>query len=216
MSGTRLGRMTGGIPTSALSPDDPISNGPTKLAQAQARIARGETVTLPIFGRAFIMLLSADQRNDIDGRVFDEMPKKGLPPIALHSFSYDLHRSALTLAAAVRDPDDPTFKKPFGTSEEWLALDDNALWSCRLVYEDVKNRLDPARSMTIDDETRDAIIDAVKKNDAVHLLSLGVVTLASFLLSGGVQLASSPTPVLNTGPLSPESSEESFSNPFES
>lgn len=198
-------RLSGGLPASALAPSDPAAAAvkPSKLAAARSLVARGELVTLPgSLGQAWIQLIGHNVSNLIEAGTFKHMAELGLPAIALHGFSYDIQRTARTMHAAARDPDDHAAS--FGSLEDWQAESDDVLFACSLVYRDVKDRLDPSGSDDLPDETADEITEAFKKKDASRLKLSGVSSLVNWLLSGAVQLSSSPTPASNTGPDTPE------------
>lgn len=203
---TKLGerKMSGGIPAAALGQAAPAAAAaaPTKMAAVRGQVARGELVTFPGLGQAYVQLLSRTQATAIEVAVFDAMAKQGLPAIQLHAFTYDQERYARTLALAARDPDDHS--KPFGTVEEWQAEDDDIIFAASLVYKDVRSRLDPIGIDSLDDDTESKLVAAFKKKDWSLLRSYGVATLVTWLATGALQLASSPTPASNTGPPSTE------------
>lgn len=203
-------RFTGGIPPSALGKGDPQATAPraSLLSTRMDMSARGEEVELPMIGRVYMQLLGHQAANQVEGATFKAMEAAGLPPIALHAWSYDMQRQARTLAVAARDPDSRT--EPMGTLEEWLALDDSLLFACGRIYQDVKERLDPVGTLFLPPDTADEITEAFKKKDVSSLRSHGVVLLTSWLLSGAVQLSSSPTPASKASPSnsSDDSSEE--------
>lgn len=200
-------RYSGGIPASALAPSDPVAvaASATKLMAARQSVGRGELVDLPGLGPAWIELIGHSLSNRVEAATFKAMEAEGLPPVALHGWSYDMERYARTLAHAARDPDDPTHQTPFGTLEQWRDEDDDVIFACSLVYKDVKNRLDPSgQDHPVTEEDADEMMSALKKKDGPALRRFGVSMLVSWLLSGAVQPSTSPTPASNTGPSTPE------------
>lgn len=199
---TRLGKMTGGIPASALPPAGPVAR--TKMAERLDNIVRGEEVALPVIGRAYIQLASHTISNEIEAATWAEMKRLELPAQPLFIRSFKIEHDARVLARCVRDPDD--HDQPFGSLEEWRArLDDDLILACGLVYADVRERLDPIGFKTaLTDEESEEIAQAFKKKDPVLLTDFGVATLSRWLLSGAVQLSSSPTPASSTGEPSAE------------
>jgi hypothetical protein len=198
---TKLGAMmSGGLPASALGPAQAPATE-TKLAARGKQIATGEYVEIAPYGRMWIEVLGHEAMNMIEGELFEYMPKVAkLPAIPLHAFSYDMNRYARVMAEAARDPDDPTHRTPYGTLSEWIRQTDDRLMRCRLTYMDVKERIAP---MDLDaappDEICEQIVDAIKKKAGTSLRDFGVVTLASWLLTGGAQRLSSPTPASPSG-----------------
>jgi hypothetical protein len=178
---------------------------PTKLAARRGNVARGEYAELPGLGRAFIRLPGRNAMTAVEAAVFDSLAKAGIPAIQLHAFTYDQERKARTLAIAARDPDD--HRLPFGTTEEWLEEDDDIIFASGLIYDDVKERLDPASSETVDEVTREQVFDAFKKKDFGRLRLFGAGTLARLLISGEFQRSSYPTPSSSTSESSAESSD---------
>lgn len=203
-------RLSGGIPPSALAKGDPVaaaSKASLLSTRAAAAPARGEAVTLPVLGSVWMQLLGHHVSNQVEAATFKAMEAAGLPPITLHAWSYDIQRQARTLALAARDPDNQ--EVPFGPTDEWLVLDDDLIFACGRVYADVKERLDPVGELFLAPDTADEITEAFKKKDASLLRSHGVASLVSWLLTGVVQLSSSPTPASSTSPSdSPDDSSE--------
>jgi len=200
--------MTGGIPASALRSDDPAvrSIEPTKLEAVRGQIARGEYVELPGgLGRAYLKLLAHSKSNVVEGSTMKAMEAAGLPLLPIHTVSYAVQRAARTMAEACFE--DETCAKPFGTLAAWLDEDDDILFGCSLLYQDVRNRLDPYRTDDVPRDVADFLADALVKKNAMGLRSFGVATLASWLLSGAVQLSSSPTAASSTSPSTSDSNE---------
>lgn len=201
MAISKLQKLTDGIPSSALA-DPAVPAAPSKLSAVRGQIALGEYVDVPPYGRMWIEVLGHTKTNMIEGEVFDYMPRvHKLQPVALHAFAYDMNRYARVMAEAAKDPDDPTHRTPYGPLDLWLDEPDDRLMRCRLAYIDVKERLAP---MDLDapppPEICEQIVEAFKKKAGMYLRDFGVVTLASWLISGAVQLTSSPTPQSPTGP----------------
>lgn len=188
---TEMGkRRTGGIPADALrDPVPPVKL--TQMATIRPRVARGEPVALPLYGEAWMQPLGSAAMEEVEAETFAAMAKRGLPPVDLHVGTYNLHRFRRILARAVRDAKD--HDQPFGSLDEWGEESDVVLTICILLYKDVQGRVDPVTDPQLTDEHAAAIIDAFKKKDFQELKSFGGVILASFLLSGAVQLSSSPT-----------------------
>jgi hypothetical protein len=200
---TKMGdrKLSGGIPPSALGTAGAPADVKTKLAEAREKIARGDFVELPGgLGRVWMELVGHDVSNKIEAATFREMDSVGLPPIPLHSFSYDIQRQARTLARACRDPEDPKHETPFGTLEEWSNETDSVILACALVYKDLRDKLDPFRIDLIDADDLEDLELALKKKDVVRLRSFGAATLANWLTSGAVQLSSSRTAASSDGP----------------
>lgn len=170
---------------------------PTLLSRAMAGSPRGEFVTLPLLGRAWIELAGETTVNEIESAVFAEMRKLDLPAVTINAFTYDGHRTARTLAWAVRNPDN--IAERFGSLEEWLALDIDVISACGLVYADVRERLNPIGLPTITREEVDDIRLSIEKKNPIRLRSYGVAKLSLYLLTGGDQPASSPTPPSSSG-----------------
>lgn len=194
-------KFAGGIPASALPKGDPAAAAP-RASLLATRVggapARGEEAVLPVIGRVYIRLLGHTVSNQVEGATFGAMAEAKLPPIALHAWSYDIQRTARTLAQAARNPENPD--EPMGPLEEWIVLDDDLLFACGQIYKDVKERLDPVGALFLAPDTADEITEAFKKKDASTLRSQGVALLVNWLLSGAVQLSSSPTPASSTPP----------------
>ncbi len=169
----------------------------TLLGRARAANLRGELVTLPLLGRAWIQLASEVQVNEIESAVTQEMERLKLAPTALNAMTFDSARTALTLARAVRDPNDHEI--PFGGVDEWLDMDIDLIAACGIVYNDVRERLDPIGIAYLSDRDREGIADALEKKNPILLRSYGVAMLATFMLFGGAPPPSSPTPASGTG-----------------
>lgn len=170
---------------------------PTLFAQARVATPRGEYVTLPLFGRAWIELAGETVSNEIEGAVFAEMKRLDLPPIALNGLTYDSERTARTLAWAVREPDN--IAERFGTLEEWLSLDIDMVNACGIIYADVRERLDPIGLPTLSKDDFEEIRATLEKKDLRHLRSFGVAKLSLYLATTAGQPASSPIPPSSAG-----------------
>lgn len=168
------------------------------LGRARAANLRGELVTLPLLGRAWIELASQVIVNEIESAVYQEMDRLKLPAIPLNALTYDSARTALTLARCVRDPDDHA--QPFGPLDEWLKLDIDLIMACGVVYNDVRERLDPIGIHYLTDQDREGIRDAMEKKSPTLLRSYGVAILSLYMLTGDPPPPSSPTPASGTGP----------------
>jgi hypothetical protein len=185
-------RRTGGIPASALGDAAAAPSSQTPMAKARPRIARGELVPVFPYGEVWMQVLGSSTMEDIEAATFHAMAAKNLPPIDLHVGTYNLHRFRRILAAAVRNP--KNHDEPFGTLEEWGEEPDEVLALAVASYKDVKQRLDPVNDAQLSQDDASALLEAFKKKDFQQLRSFGSVTLATWLLSGAVQLSSSPTP----------------------
>ena len=169
----------------------------TLLGRAFPGGRRGELVTLPVLGKAWIELAGHETVNQIEGAVFCEMSRLGLEFSVATALTFEAERAARTLAATVRDPDDHS--KAFGTIEEWLQIDSDLLNACNLVYGDVRDRLDPLGEGSTSEEDTALFLQALLKKSPATLRSFGVAKLSRLLLSGVVQPASSPTPPSSSG-----------------
>lgn len=205
-------RMTG-IPASALGGAKPAGVVERSAMSAKLdKIALGQEVELPLLGRVWIQPVGHTESNRIEAATFEAMAKVNLPAIPGHAWSYDCQRYARILAAAVRDPDD--HKKKFGTLADWLgededrAVTDDMLFAWGKIYDGVKAALDPLGVGTMTQETANAIAADFEKKNPILLLSYGAAQLATWLLSGAVQLTSSATAASPTGESSPDSSSE--------
>lgn len=186
-------RMTGGIPAAALQGDPAAAGGrQTAMSKIRPRIARGELVTLPLYGEVWMQIIGSQVMEEIEAATFRQMEAHGLPPVMLHLGTYNLHRFRRILAHAVRDA--KNHDEQFGTLDEWAEEPDTVLAAGIALYKDTKARLDPTTSAELSDEDAAEILDAFKKKDSEQLRSFGSATLVTWLLSGAVQLSNSPTP----------------------
>lgn len=179
----------------ALSADQPAM---TLLAQALCAAPRGELVTLPRLGRAWIELAGEEAADRIEAQVYAAMALLQLPLTQLTSLTYDSQRTARTLAWAVRHP--VNREQPFGLEEQWLKVDIDLISACGMVYNDVRARLDPVGRPDLTQEEMDAIRMAIEKKNHPLLLSFGVAKLSLYMLGLADQPESSPTPPSSTGP----------------
>jgi hypothetical protein len=160
------------------------------LARARETFQRGEHVTLPVLGAAWIELASEVTVDEIESQVFEAMAALKLPPTGINVLTYDSRRTALTLAWAVRNPDNHA--EHYGTSEDWLALDIDMILSCGLIYADVRERLNPVGISALTEEAMLEIRLAIEKKNPMYLRSFGVAMLSLYLLSTASQPAASP------------------------
>lgn len=177
------------------------AQAPTLLSRAFSGGRRGEFVTLPVLGKAWIELAGHETVNEIEGAVFAEMKRLGLEFSVATALTFEAERAARTLAATVRDPDDHA--KAFGTVEEWSRIDSDLINACNLVYGDVRDRLDPLGDQSISSDDTAIFLHALEKKSPIMLRSFGVAKLVRLLLSGAVQPATSPTAPSSSGDTSP-------------
>lgn len=157
------------------------------LARRRSQVPRGEFVELPLVGHVWVELVGEQAVDEIEGATLAAMKAEGLDPIALNTLSYDSCRTALTLAWAVRNPENKDER--VGTAEEWRQLDIDLILACGLVYNDVRERLSPVAMGALTKEQIDDIRLAIEKKNAMRLRSHGVVALSLYLLSTAVQPA---------------------------
>lgn len=201
---SRLADRRKGIPAAALG--QPEASKKSKLAEARRQIVRGEPAELPGgLGPVWIELLGHSAANIVEAGTLAEMDRIKMP--AGNAPSIDLERQVRTLALAVRCDDN--HDEPFGPLEDWSALDDDLIAACYLVYRDIRERRDPISLTDITPEQVEFLREALKKKDPASFLYCGARVLTAWLLTGDVQLSSSPTPVSSSGDTSPENSTES-------
>lgn len=176
----------------------------TLLSRARASTPRGEHVTMPILGRVWVELAGEMVVDEIEGEVYAAMAKLNILPTALNGATYDNRRAALTLAWAVRDPDNHDVRA--GTQEQWLALDLELIAACSAVYTDVRERLNPL-SFPMAPEEFDAIRRAHEKKNPAMLRTFGVVSLSNYLATTDAPPASSPMTPPSSGPSEPDTSQ---------
>lgn len=194
-------RLSGGIPASALGQPAAAAER-SALSRRLDGVQRGDVVTLPLIGSVYLQLLGHTDSNQVEAATFKAMDEAGLPAINLHAWSYDVQRSARTLALAARDPEDHAAR--IGPLDEWLAIDDDVLFACGQAYKDLKARLDPFGGKEIDPTIGEELAAAFEKKDRILMSYYGIGTLTSWLLSGALQLTPSPTPSSQSGELLPE------------
>ncbi len=175
----------------------PVAGAPSLLAAARATCLRGELVTLPKFGKAWIELAGERAVTEIEGAVFAEMEALKLPPIGINARSYESCRHRHTLARCVRS--EANHEIPWGSVEEWGNVDSDLLIACAIVYADVRERLDPVGMDTLTQDDFDAIRIAIEKKNPILLRSYGVVALSIYVLTTASPLSTSPIPASSTG-----------------
>ena len=161
------------------------------LAQRRAQVPRGEFVEMPLVGRVWVELVGESAVDEIEGATLAAMKSEGLDPIQMNMLSYDSCRTALTLAWAVRNPDNKDER--VGTSEEWRTVDIDVILACGLIYNDVRERLSPVAMGALTTDQIDEIRLAIEKKNAMRLRSVGVVALSLYLLSMADRPETSPT-----------------------
>jgi hypothetical protein len=205
---TRLAKQIDARLVGAAKP--PAEDELSKLGRFRALGSRGKLVTLPVLGPAWIELVSHDALNEIEGETWAEMERLRVPLAHVTSATFEADKTVRCLARAVRDPDDPTHAKPFGTVEEWVQLDSDLVAAINLAYLDVRAELDPVGIAggewgELSEDDRKAITSAVEKKNRMRLLSFGTVALSSYLLSMAAQREISPTNSSSIGDSSSES-----------
>lgn len=182
----------GGIPAGAVA----AAGQDTPLARWRSAGARGEYVELPGIGRAFVRLVGHAESAQVESAVIAEMARLGIPFTPMWTNSINLERWARQLAIAVRDPDDHA--KQFGTTEEWMGVDDDLLIAAGNIYQDIRQRLDPVSDLLSDDDAKE-LVEAFKKKDGMSFMAAGVQRLSLWLLSTDALQLSSPTPKSSPG-----------------
>lgn len=183
--------------TAATAAATQAAKPPSRLAQARAQAPRGEFVVMPLVGRVWVELVGEQAVDEIEGATLAAMKAEGLEPVGMNALSYDSCRTALTLAWAVRDPENKDER--FDTAEEWRRVDIDVILACGLVYNDVRERLSPIAMGALTKDQFDEIRLAIEKKNAVRLRSAGVVALSLYLLSTADPPAPSPTTKSSTG-----------------
>lgn len=184
-------RRNGGIPASALGQPSESQIKQTAMSSARSSITRGEMVQIPIYGEVWMRVLGTATIEEIEIATWRHFEAAGLPPLTIHAGTYNLHRFRRIMAAAVRNPKNKD--EPFGTLEDWADEPEESLVVCAVIYRDLKDRIDPVSRPELDAEQAREILDGFKKKDFQQLRSSGAGLLASWLISGAVQLSSSPT-----------------------
>lgn len=184
---------------------------PTKLGSLSILAGRGEFVEIPLLGRAWMQLVPHRNRNEIEGAVRHELEAHQIriePSATGHRLAFDAEIAVQTLARAVRDPDDPTHKTPFGTLAEWADLDEDVITAAWHVYNDTRYRLNPLDSIQLSEADLEGIRFAIQKKSAPLLRCFGVARLSLYLLTTESLPASSTTSPSSSGPESPASTPE--------
>lgn len=191
MTATILGSKLAGAAHMA-APASPVSRPLTRVVAAGRR---GELVTLPHLGQAWIELPGAVAWEELQIAVRNEFVAAKLELDITTSDLWELKRARHTLARAARDPADHA--AAFGTLEEWGELDPDVVNACWTVFGDVRERLDPMAS-PLTAEERLGIELAIKKKDARLLRSYGTQKLSSYLASTDGPQSTSPPPSSST------------------
>lgn len=181
----------------AAAAQKPPARPDSLLARRRAQVPRGEFVEMPLVGHVWVELVGEQTVDEIEGATLAAMKAEGLEPIGLNALSYDSCRTALTLAHAVRNPENKDERA--GTAEEWRQLDTDLILACGLVYNDVRERLSPVAMGALTKDQLDDIRLSIEKKNAMRLRSHGVVALSLYLLSTDAQLETSPTTKSSTG-----------------
>jgi hypothetical protein len=167
------------------------------LAAARATCLRGEQVTLPVLGEVWIELAGEREVNEIESAVFAEMTALNLPLNTINARTYDSCRNRHTLARCVRETKNRDV--PFGPVEEWAKVDLDLLTACAIVYNDVRERLDPVGMETLTREDLEGIRLAIEKKNPRSLRSYGVVALSLYMLATANQQSTSQIPASSNG-----------------
>lgn len=174
----------------------------TLLARKRAGTPRGEYVEMPMLGRVWVELAGGAILDEIESAVYATMDALKLPLSAMNMRTYDHCRSALTLAWAVRDPENHAVR--VGTEDEWRGIgeggvDLDLMLACSFIYGDVRERLSPVGMGALTKDQLDGIRLAIEKKNPMSLLSAGVVALSLYLLTTDVPQPTSPTTQSSTG-----------------
>lgn len=180
----------------------PAAKPEGRLARLRATNQRGMYVNLPLLGRAWVELAGDAEVTRIESAVFSEMEAMRLAPVPINALTYDACRTRLTLASAVRDPDN--HELAFDTAEAWGGLDVDMINACGIVYNTVREELDPMGLSTLTDPECTEIRLAIEKKNPTLLRSYGIAKLSLYLLSMESRQSSSPTPTSSTGSSSPD------------
>lgn len=174
------------------APASPVSRPLSKVIAAGRR---GELVTLPHLGRAWIELPGAVawETAQIDAR--RELAAAELELNMGTAELFEMKLARMTLSRAVRDPD--AHAEAFGTLDEWGELDADIINACWQTFGDVRERLDPM-AIALTEPELVAIDLAFKKKDARLLRSFGIAKLSLYMLVLAERQSSSPTPSLST------------------
>jgi hypothetical protein len=167
----------------------PAAKPEGRLARLRATNQRGMYVNLPLLGRAWVELAGDAEVTRIESAVFSEMEAMRLAPVPINALTYDACRTRLTLASAVRDPDN--HELAFDTAEAWGGLDVDMINACGIVYNTVREELDPMGLSTLTDVRvhRDPARDRKKKSDTLTVLRYReAVSLSAFYGKPAVEL----------------------------
>jgi hypothetical protein len=175
----------------------------TMLSRARASSPRGEFTTLPIVGRVWIELAGEAVVDEIESAVWSAMEALKLPPVPVNMRTYDGRRTALTLAWAVRNPD--RIEERAGTQEQWCEMDIDLISACGIVYQDVRERLNPLGDGVLTEDLFEEIRLQHEKKNAPLLRTYGVGLLSIYIASTAAPPANSPTPPSFDGPSVQES-----------
>lgn len=181
----------------------PASAVKSPLAAVLERGARGELVDLPVLGPAWLQLIGHEDVQAIESDVMKRMAALGLELTPLNVLSYDAERAVLTLARAVRSPDDRA--APFGTEAEWGKVDSDTIAACWHIFGDLRERLSPL-DVEIPPMMRTEILAAIAKKNTMLLRSFGLSVLVSFMASTEFPPETSPSPKSSDGESSPVTS----------
>lgn len=175
----------------------PAAESGSMLSRARAAYPRGEHVTVPLLGRVWIELAGEAVTDQIESETMAAMAALKIPFTPLNATTYDARRTALTLAWAVRDPENHDVRA--GTAEEWMAMDAAFLSAIGTAYGDVQERLNPMASGTLTAEEFDQIRLAHEKKNPAMLRIFGLASLSNYLATTAAPPASSPTPPPSDG-----------------
>ena len=184
---TRLGKIQNGRP-------DPVSVGRLTQAAITARVLH--EFTIPRLNVHAIMTLCPHSRKQqIEADVYSKMSAHKLPYERATESLYEAERATRTLAEVVLDPESVKRgnPQPFGTLEEWDALDEQVIEDCWRVYLDVRAANDPI-SVPLTREEYEFIELMIQKKNDQGLRYFGARRLSAYLLTMAVQPASSPKP----------------------
>ena len=103
---------------------------------------RGDLRDIPGLGPVWLQLIGSETVDDIEEAVTKRMKERGFEAESLlHALTFDANRARHTLAPAARDPQDHS--KPFGSLEEWHALDPDTVAAAWEAFGDVRLALSP-------------------------------------------------------------------------
>lgn len=166
------------------------------LSRAISGSPRGEYVTMPILGRVWLELAEGSTVDDIEGAVFARLAELGLQPIPINHRTMDSLRDRLTLAWAVRSPDDHSVRA--GTQDQWMRLDIDAVQACGIAYASARERLNPLAFPMTEEQFEEVRLAHEKKNLRM-LRSFDVVLLSNYLATTDAPPRKSPRPPPSPG-----------------